>query len=201
MTTVLSLSTPQLGDVVALTRPTHEAFTNRWGFNHRHVEFPDMGLEEIMWMKPDLVYEELTAGNNVWWIDADAAVTNPSKMPYLGPDVTASCDINGLNAGVFYVENTVDTLRLFYACKTHGRTLFGDQSLGEQRAMQQFTSHEPYHGMITYIQQRAINSYWPGAYDYPGHETAEWQPGDFVLHLPGLPNERRVEILKAALNL
>lgn len=198
MTTVLSLSTPNMADVVALTRPTHEAIAGRHGYTHLHIVHPGDSERPPVWAKIDAIYEQLEAGNNVWWFDADAA-TNPEKNPYTGRDVTASCDINGLNAGVFHVSSNPETLRLFYACKTHGYTLFGDRVTGEQMALQHFTSHEPYCGMITYLPQRSLNSYWPGAYEYPGCENDHWRTGDFVLHLPGLTNERRVEILKEAL--
>jgi hypothetical protein len=44
-----------------------------------------------------------------------------------------------------------------------------------------------------------MNSYWPGAYEYPGSEEVHWQQGDMILHLPALDDERRVEILKSIL--
>jgi hypothetical protein len=201
MTTVLSISTPQLSDVVALTKPTHEAFAELYGYQYKHIELPEMEVRKAIWKKPESVSQELLLGNNVWWIDADAAVTNPAALPHvLEERVTASCDINGINAGVFYAASCERVSRLFFACNTHGRTVFLGLT-GDQFVMQHFASHPPYEGIVNYVPQRALNSYWPGAYDYPGHEAADWQPGDFVLHLPGLPNERRIEILKEALKL
>lgn len=207
-TLVLSCYTPSMQPVAELTIPTHKALAEHIGADHRAVELADAPITEIMWAKPELVSDALEEGYNVWWIDADAAVTNVEAVPTVGQiygweadgAIEATCDINGLNAGVFFVRNCWRTEQFFYACKTHGRTLFEGVNTGEQMAMCHFASRPPYENIIAYCdRQRTMNSYWPKAYTYPGCEAAWWERGDFILHLPGLTNSKRVEILREVL--
>jgi hypothetical protein len=126
-TTVLSFYTPAMQAVGDTTSQHNQKFAERYGFAFQCLVIPDETTpDEVMWKKPELIFNLLRAGENVWWIDADALVTNPEALPYVDPaKITMSCDIHGMNAGVFHVPSTPQTLRFFYACLTHGRTLFG----------------------------------------------------------------------------
>jgi hypothetical protein len=198
-TTVVSFYTPDMSEVGEITSAANKKFAARHGFEHRIPLLP-ISAEDAVWAKLDLVYEELSRGNNVWWIDADAAVMNPESKPLLPCDrVTASYDINGLNTGVFYAPANDRVLRYFYACRTHGRTLFDGRKTGDQISMQHFVSHVPYLELIDYAPTRVMQSYWPGAYDYPFAEADHYQAGDFILHLPGMSNSDRVRIFEEVL--
>jgi hypothetical protein len=198
-TTVLSFYTPAMQAVGEVTAQHNQKFAERCGFAFQcRILLDETTPDEAMWRKPELIFDLLRAGENVWWIDADAVVTNPEALPPCDPaKITISCDIHGMNAGVFHVPSTPQTLRFFYACLTHGRTLFGDRATGEQRAMQHFSGYEPYKDILSFVPQRVLNSYWPMEYSYPGEDEGAWQPGDFILHMPGLSNERRVDILES----
>jgi len=52
--------------------------------------------------------------------------------------------------------------------------------------------------MVKLIPQRQCNAYPHTLYGGTGREPYSWQPGDFIAHLPGLPNAVRIEWIKNA---
>ena len=196
---IITCHSENMRSVADLTVPSHKAFADAWGCDHEARVVPQ---EECLWAKLNMVSEYLETHELVWWLDTDALVTESRPEGHPHPPavdhVIATADINGLNAGVFAAYSSPRTMRFFHACRTYGKVLFGDRPDADQQTMRYFSLDHPYKGIIEYVTQRAMNSYWPGAYEYPGCEAAWWEPGDFILHLPGLPNERRVEILNEA---
>jgi hypothetical protein len=98
-----------------------------------------------------------------------------------------------------FIANSLLTRQFFFALSGYGRQLVANLINPEQSAIRWLTLHPPYDRLLDIRAQRTMNSYWPGAYDYPGAEEAHWQKKDFILHLPALENERRLEILKQVL--
>lgn len=195
--------------VADLTVPTHREYAERHGYVYENRIVPK---EVVLRQKLEMVYEYLEAGHKaVMWTDADAMVTNMteslrdlfransfSMLVSRIAGVYLTTDVHGLNAGVFAVHNQLLTRQLFYALKGYGYDLFQDRMNPEQQAMRHLLSAAPYDDLVEYVPQKSLNAYWPGAYDYPGAEDVAWQPGDFILHLPAIPNSRRVEIFREA---
>ena len=198
MKAVITCYSDNMQEVADLTIPTQKAYADSiWATYEARV----VPSEDAVWTKIDMVREFLASPEKhdaVIWMDADLAITNPEadSLFGIGSEITLSADINGLNAGIFFARNTPEVRRYFHAVGTHGKTLFGDKVTGEQLAMQHFASHFPYGGIIAYVAQEHMNAYWPGAYEQPDSEDSPWKPGCFALHLPGMPNERRVEIFR-----
>ena len=46
------------------------------------------------------------------------------------------------------------------------------------------------------VHQRVFNAYPYSEYQYPNDGGGSFQPGDFVIHLPGLSNARRLELMR-----
>jgi hypothetical protein len=199
MKSVISLYSENMQAVADLTIPSHVKFAEAYGWNQ---EAKIVDQENCLWEKLNLISEHLSQKHSaVLWLDADVLITNPKPITWIldenpAADVFLTADINGLNAGAMLIRNTDWSKAFFYACKTHGKTLFGDRPNGEQQAIQHFASVYPYAGIVHYIPQRELNSYHPDAYEYPKSHSAHWQNGDFALHLPSLENEIRIEILK-----
>jgi hypothetical protein len=199
MRAVISLYSENMQAVADLTIPSHVRFADKYGW-HQDAVLADQ--ENSLWEKLNLISHYLEKDyKSVLWLDADVLITNPKPITWIleenhAADVFLTADVNGLNAGVMFIRNTPWSKAFFYACSNHGKTLFGDRPNGEQQALQHFSSVYPYAGIVHYVPQRELNSYHPDAYDYPNCRLASWQSGDFALHLPSLPNEDRVEILK-----
>lgn len=196
---IITLYTESMKEVADLTIPTHIKFAETLGWDQTSLVAQQ---EDCLWAKMDLISHHLEKPYDVvLWIDADAMITNTNKSiddilsQNENSDVFLTADINGLNAGIMVIINTDKTKCFFHACRTYGKTLFGDRPNGEQQAIRHFSLAYPYDGIVHYLKnQRDLNSYYPNLYEYPNSELAHWEKGDFILHLPGTPNDKRVEI-------
>ncbi len=198
--TIISASSPSFSPVALRTRANHQAYADAHGYGYVHQEWED---GELSWAKPGLILEILESDPRiprVIWIDSDAVFTNMDTPIPETSGVTMSCDVNGLCAGVMLLENTVEVRALLYAVSTSGPQLFPENPWSDQMALRFFLAGPPYDRLLKLRHQRAMNSYWPGAYSYPGAEKGHWQEGDWILHLPGLSHERRIEILTSVLD-
>jgi hypothetical protein len=203
---IITLYTENMKDVVDLTIPTHKNFAINNGW---HQDAVLVEQENCLWDKLHLISDYLNKDfDTVLWVDADAMITNPKlNIDWIldtneNADLFLTSDINGLNAGVMYFRNTIRIKAFLHACRYYGKVLYGDRTQGEQQAIRHFSLAHPYNGIIHYFDnQRIFNSYWKGDWTYPNCEKSEWSIGDFILHLPGTPNERRVEIFTEASKL
>jgi hypothetical protein len=185
-------------EVADLTVPSHKKLADFLGAVHVVETVPEEGAA---WAKLDMVSQLLPSFEALLWLDTDLLVTNPAALQPCSQEnlITAPWDINGFNSGVFWALNGILVRKFFHACRTHGRSVWGDRVAGDQIAMQHFSSHTPYRGLVHLVPLKSFCSYWKGAYEYPGCEADWWGDGDAALHLPGIPNERRVEIFKQLL--
>jgi hypothetical protein len=194
---VITCYSENMAEVAALTVPTHAKFAETWSMHHEARTVPQEGC---LWAKVAMIREYLERGHRlVCWLDADAAVTNPDKKPPKTTGVALTCDVHGPNAGIMFIANTLLTRQFFFALSGYGRQLVANLINPEQTAIRWLTMHPPYDRLLECHSQRTMNSYWPGAYEYPGASEADWQQGDMILHLPALSDEQRVEILKSIL--
>jgi hypothetical protein len=194
---VITCYSENMAEVAALTVPTHAKFAETWSMHHEARTVPQEGA---IWAKIAMIREYLDRGHPlVCWLDADAAVTNPTKREPRTSSLALTCDVHGPNAGIMFIANTLLTRQFFFALSGHARQIVEDRINPEQTGIRLLTAHLPYDRLLEIRAQRTMNSYWPGAYQYPGAEEAHWQKGDLILHLPGLENERRLEILSQAL--
>ena len=122
-----------------------------------------------------------TPGAALYWLDCTPA------------DLVYSADINGLNAGVLFVRNT-DWSRAFVTRWLSSRPMYERHPNADQSALAHLLHGEPREKWGAWP-QRTFNSYGYGEYGLV-HPEGEWQKGDFALHLPGLSDGRRLEILR-----
>ena len=145
----------------------------------------------------------------IWWLDCDAMITNYNiKLENIidnDYDVIMSTDFNGLNCGSFLVKNS-----------NRGKAWL--EMIFSQRYVYKFYSHpwpeqiiimetaRNYTEILKVVPQKTFNSYYYSLYgsNY-GHDgsgldrlgiSGNWQPGDFVIHFPGYPNNQRIEWIK-----
>lgn len=151
----------------------------------------------------------LKLGDIGFVIDIDACITNHliKIEDFLDEehDLYLTKDINGINTGVFILRKTD------WACELLD---YIDKQISsgvdcEQTAIQNWINEKGL-DKIKILPHPAFNSYpidfyYPsyGKIGYkegdvvqrPGHEEGAWQLGDFVLHVPALPLEQRIEII------
>lgn len=168
------------------------------------------------WSKVLAVRSQLPTHDWVFWNDADTVVTNPdiSLEDILGsiigqeasdssPDLVVTEDVNGINAGVFFVrrskwsENFLNTWWNQTSFVQFGSTKSGDNDALKFLIRSQ-PSHDRRHVRISPM-QCLFNSYpwhpsWKSVYQLIFSPGAVWRGtysrGDFMVHLAGLDDKK-----------
>jgi hypothetical protein len=158
---------------------------------------PYNGRDKILQAKYLLEYNDI-----VMVMDADAMITNFTtkvedfiKDDY---DLFVTRDYNGINCGVFIIRNSkwgIDLLDYFL------NSIDGDIHC-EQDALNKYVNE---YGMdrICIVEHPAFNSLLYENYpEIVGlkESKGQWRVGDFVLHLPGIGMQKRIDILNETKN-
>ena len=173
--TLLHLDTHDISDYGAISLRTKHEYAARWNFGVIAVRGRIAQERPASWSKILLCRDALDRCEWVWWIDADAAITNPAidVRRYCDDsfDMIATKDANGLNSGSFLLRSTPAAKLMLDA--VWERTEFTDHRWWEQAAMQAVIAEDP-SIRAKFIDQRALNSY-----------PENWQTGDLVVHFAG----------------
>ena len=195
--------TPNFQEMADLTVPTMGHYCERHGYElHTVIEETHSG-----WHKMRIVLDLLQTGDyaGVLWLDSDALVTNPSSTRLedlaLFGDFVCTSDCFGISTGTFLARATDNAAKLLWACLCVGDALIRGHQWAEQEAIMRFARFEPYASIVKIVPQRLMNSYYSSAYSRPLWPDATWEPGDFILHLPGMGWEDRVRIARDVLTL
>lgn len=195
---ILILYTEGWSNIAKIVLPNAKEYCQRHGY----------ALDAIMHREPyplNFGYSKLTEIKRllknfdiVWSLDLDTLITNhcykvEDFIDFLEDyDFFITKDVNGINGGSFIVKKSdwsIPFLDLLYSLK-------GEEGMHcEQDAINYY--YKNYKDKIKILPHPSINSY---KYElYPEFEygiDGQWMEGDFVLHLPGLSIEKRIEILK-----
>lgn len=187
-------------EIAALTVPVIQRYALRHGYS-LFVHRCDLVSPEIVWQRIEDVAKLLPDFDAVAHLDVDLLITNPEikigtiiaeegRLPYHVPDLFMSTDCHGINDGFcVWLKKWASQCAL--------KTLL---------AADRTRYSSPQHALPSVpldmhrMPQRLTNSYLHAEYGLE-HPEGEWEPGDFILHLPGMGNARRVEILKQHLQL
>ncbi len=154
-------------------------------------------FENNDWAARKMLYLEMLLVNYdfIWVLDLDTLITNPS-IPFTDftddeHDIFITRDINGINAGSWIVRNTKAS-RNFVS-----KIVDNFNEPHEQILMNKYLHLVD----VKFLPHPSINSYDYNQYNgfglsVPAHDQGQWEPGDLLLHLPGLSLEQRIEIFK-----
>lgn len=165
-----------------------------------------LGFEKIKMILD--VFEEKPYLDWIHWTGADVMVTNFNvRLENIIDDeyhVVVCFDGNGMNVDSMLIRNSrvgKGLMRWVLSQVEH----YKNHYWYEQQAMIDFYFHDPLgKDIIKALPQRVMNSYiydlypeWRGRphVDHTGHD-GDWVEGDFILQLPGLPIEQRVNVMK-----
>jgi len=142
--------------------------------------------------------DTLTNTDWLWFMGADTLIMNHKidvrKFLDENYDVIIGKDINGINNDVMFIKNSAISQYFLYNVRYYNNVEPNDQA-----SMQRVISEHP-NLKTKIVHQKEFNSYLYSEYRYPDDGGGSYAPGDFVLHLPGIPNTRRIEIVKEYLN-
>lgn len=159
------------------------------------------GYDKISLLKSGF---DRNAADLYWLLDADAIITNQNikveNFVEEGFDLFLCEDFNGINCGSFIIRDSEWSRKFIYYILLK-RGVVGMHC--EQDAIKSYMEEFPNDEKIKILTHPSINSYDYCLYpEIPPqtHEQGQWQPGDFVLHLPGTSLEKRIEVFKKVLN-
>jgi hypothetical protein len=147
------------------------------------------------WGKLNALLDAWNDSEWLWWLDADACITDTrQKLESLireDADVVITCDRNGINCGSMLIR-PCPQLKAIFEELLHRRSDFDwPNGLWEQNGLMWMLWKIK--DRVYILPQHTMNSF--ATSDAGSHA---WQPGDFVLHCPGLPDEKRVALLTQA---
>jgi len=204
-------------DLAAISVPVKEAYCQKWGYEFvcktSNFTYPNIyngvasslliGFEKMK-MVLDL-FEEKPHLNWIHWSGADVLITNYNeRLENIVDDdyhIVVCFDGNGMNVDSLLIKNSRVGRGLMQWVLDNIET-YRHHFWYEQQAMIDFFFQAPLaKEIIKALPQRVMNSYIYDLYpkqsriDHTGHD-GNWQEGDFILQLPGLPIQQRIDVMK-----
>ena len=197
-----------LAEITVLNNIKQYAEYHNYKFICKDSDFPTNYI--IYFEKSKLILDAFENSNIkwAWWIDVDALVTNFNiKLEQIiddDYDIIISTDGAGINCGSFSVKNSERGkawLDMIYANRFVYR--YTSNKWPEQLVMHDTARN--YTDIMKIVTQKTFNSYYYQVYKGVVNNVIEtdrlensglWAPGDFVIHMPGLPNNLRIQYLK-----
>lgn len=178
-------------DLAEITLPVLVRYCARHGYALR-TEMNPPG--DIYWHRTLMLLDAMSAFDVSVWMDTDALVTNHTqRIEEFIPEEKEACvsrDRNGLNDGVLIVRSNGDANAYLHAVMR----LRGEPGIhAPQDALQRLYDEGYTRRGLHVVPNKLFNAFPPEA------EGDTWEPGDFILQMPGINRERRIELAKAAL--
>lgn len=207
-------------ELASVTVPVKEAYCQKWGYefvcrtsdffyNNTYNGNPSdllIGFEKLKMVLD--VFEERPHLDWIHWSGTDVLITNYNvRLENIVDDdyhIVVCFDGNGMNVDSMLIKNSKVGRGLMRWILDNVET-YRHHWWYEQQAMIDFYFQDPLgKDIIKALPQRVMNSYIYDLYpewrtkphiDHTGHD-GDWQEGDFMLQLPGLPTQQRIDIMK-----
>lgn len=189
---------PELADMIT---PYWQEYCRKHGYKF-HVEMGiKPGYEDVhsSFSKTAQVldYYKKEMPDALWVVDFDMLITNFDVMAHQFVSakhaITITKDINGLNSGSYFLSGFWTT-----KCELWLKTVLSlrKYTTSEQHAMWWIAA--AYHDDTFYWPHPSFNSIdyamYPAFEKSYSHEQGQWQPGDFLVHLPGMSLSQRIDL-------
>jgi len=178
----------------------------QYALHHGYLAIPkvnNFSKEAIHFDKFSHILE--TFNNNprlawIWWLDNDAMITNFNlrieDVIDDSYDIIMTTDLASLNTGSFLIKNSENSRVWLEDMLSKRRDYINDKKWFDQQCV--IDTYVSYKDIIKLIPQRTMNSYDYRMYNVDSTDmlgnNGQWQPGDWVVHWPGLSNELRVQL-------
>lgn len=207
---IVSAGSPDYAELAAVTQPTRNAYAMKHGYDSWYFETPP-NMGDACKKK---AYDQLWGkGYDVMvWCDLDSAVMNsdilvedicerwmgynPANGGFypMSPYFLWSYDHAGPNSGVYIVRFT--SQGRLWMDRAYATML--ENGLADETAMEILATTHPFYSWVLACPGTVLNSYDPAWYygDRYTHEVNQYKPGNFIIHYPGYPNEKRIPELR-----
>lgn len=192
-------------ELASITIPNTQRYADKHGYDFHIEKYPDGNVDFV---KTKTALKLLDEYDVVFCLEADMLITNHAvKVESFIDDKSAfylCVDVNGVNGGSFIAVGENGGLVLKYtndAPKTqHEYSLTTEQNVWEHISHIEAVLLKVkilHHPSINSIPYKYYHNY--GYINYngqpePTHEQGNWQPSDFICHLPGKPLSERISI-------
>ena len=190
--TLVTLNDEVMAAVAGITAPRLSQYANRHHYALLRYEKLLDPSRHASWNKILAVRNALLTRQSEWvmWMDADAMVMDldfpATRLIDDKVDLIFGCDYNGMNAGIFLIRYCDWSLRFLESTYFLGECYAdpdGYNPLWEQSTFKHLIVHFPeVEQRVKILPQAAMNS-----------DGGTYKEGDFILHLAGVPNEKRLE--------
>lgn len=194
-----------------LVLPIAKAYCERHGYAAEFICEAFYGVKEnngqlsqmpVGYYKMLKLRELLDKYEFIWVLDCDTLITN-IHIPFMAyvcnggaDDLFFTHDVNGLNAGSFIIRSNKRSKKFIQA------VIDNFDAPEEQSIMKRFLHlikpwrlHHPSINSYPYAEYTHDWERLIGEHEMPIHEQGNWQPGDLLLHLPGLDMNTRINII------
>lgn len=196
-------------EVGNITYPILQKYAEKHGY-HAHCITERNSDRHPVWDKVKIIRDNLDKYDWLMYVDADTLITNHTiKLEDIiddSFDLIISRDVNDINSGVFFIKSSEwskkyldDVWGIDPRHPIYNNICRFDTTQGEQRAMIACIEHETNKKHIRIDSQSLYNSYLYGIYGM-SFDEGQWTEGKFILHLPGVENEKRVKIFTEKLS-
>jgi hypothetical protein len=194
---VLSVWDRGYSPLAKITTPNHQRYCAQQGYSW-------IGLGDYqcargpVWGRFEVLADHLAQVDLLAVVDVDLIFTSmDTKLEELAEaDVCLGSDMNGVNCGLMLYrrsEWSLDFVRKVWEAGPR----FSHYPNPEQSTLAHLLFLEPKDRWHVHA-QRVMNSYMESLYNRTNPE-GEWQVGDFVLHLPSLPLNTRIDTFRRVL--
>jgi hypothetical protein len=187
-------------ELAAITLPGKTQYCQRHGYDLISGIHPGP-IERMGWDRVGVVQQHLPNYDVVMWIDCDAIITNLTKpvtdVLKNGDQFVLTADLYGINTGTFIAVRTPMTIQFLFSVLHAGPQLVAHHHWGEQEAIIRLLSGPPFDNFATVLPQNAMNSYINAEMGRPDWFMGNYQPGDWIVHLAGVPYARKIEVARA----
>jgi hypothetical protein len=184
---LVTFNTSAYQELADITLPGKFAYCQRHGYDL--ISGPYVG--DASWDRVAVVAQHLHKYDAIMWIDCDAIIANLTKplTDLLQKDdhFLITADLYGPNTGVFIAVNTPLCQQFLYAVLNAGPQLVKYHHWNEQEAIIRFLQSPPFNTVARYVPQNSMNSYINSELKRPDWFMGNYQPGDWIVHLAGVP--------------
>lgn len=185
-----------LGDA---TYPHWQAYCDKHGYQLIVDDASDP--RGCNWQKICMVGHHVKLYDLVLWVGADTIPTNSEiKIEQFWlqqgtPSILLTADVLGINSDVMLFAKGVMS-EMFTTAANSLYSWYKTHPFYEQEAINRFAYQSPYREVTKIIPQKGMNSYMNNLYGRNESWPGNWSKGDWILHLPGLPNDTRIAVIK-----
>ena len=175
-------------------------YAARHGYSVRHIQVNDNDA----WFKKhdsfERFFDELGEGDVIWYTDCDSLVMNHKKpitdFLFDTKSFFITKDFTELNGGSVIIRNDEIGREI-------NRTVlaFKNSFPNEQNYFNSQSFKDSFGEYVMVLPQHAINSYkyslYPECASYVGkHELGDYEPGDLLIHFPGLGTDTKLKLMQ-----